>query len=117
VVKATTVDLTTVTVPGIIRRFNAANAGTLLLKLSMSADTCSVFKQLTANTTSYIGTGKVKFKENGDMWGGKPRDVIYLEYAYTDPILANNEKHVVKDTMVIRDRGVGFELFIPTLKP
>ncbi len=118
VVKVSTVDLTTASLPGTIRRYQNSDAGTLFLKLSLSADSCTIFKQSTPPVTyTLLGTGKVKFKENGDKWGGKARDVIYLDYAYTDPIAANNEKHRVKDTIVIRDRGVGFELFIPTLKP
>jgi hypothetical protein len=110
VAKAQTVDLNTVTIPSIIRRYNAPDGGTLTLKAVFAADnTCTVFN---ATTNVQIGTGTLK--ENGDMWGGKTRDVIYLDYAYTD--VSKNEKHEVKDTMVIRDRGVGFELLIPTLK-
>lgn len=111
VVKASTVDLNTITVPSTIRRINRADGGELSLKLQFANDgTCTIINNATSEV---IGTGTLK--ENGDMWGGKTRDVIYLDYAYTD--VPRNEKHEVKDTMVIRDRGVGFELFIPTLKP
>ena len=111
VVKASTFDLNTISVPSIIRRFNAANGGTLAFKFIFAADgSCKVIN----NATSVeIGTGM--FKENGDMWGGKLHDVIYLDYSYIDA--TKNEKHEVKDTMVIRDRAIGFETFIPTLKP
>jgi hypothetical protein len=109
--RAQTVNMSTVLIPSTIRRYNAADGGPLPLKVVFAADnTCTVFN----NTTNVqIGTGLLK--ENGDTWGGKTRDVIYLEYAYTDT--PRNEKHEVKDTMVIRDRAVGFELLIPTLKP
>ena len=111
VTKASTVDLNTVLVPSIIRRYNAPDGGTLSLKLQFATDgTCTVTNNV---TNAVIGSGSLK--ENGDIWGGKTRDVIYLDYAYTD--LTKSEKHEVKDTMVIRDRGVGFELLIPTLKP
>jgi len=53
------------------------------------------------------GTGQ--FVEEGDTWGGKPRDVIHLSYTYSDAV--NNETHTVKDTLVIRDRNVTFEEF------
>lgn len=110
VAKAQTVNLNTITIPSIIRRYNAPDGGTLTLRAVFASDnTCIVYNNV---TSEQIGTGTLK--ENGDMWGGKARDVIYLDYAYTD--VPRNEKHEVKDTMVIRDRGVGFELFIPTLK-
>jgi len=111
VARAQTVDLNTVTIPSIIRRFNAPDGGALTLKVVFAPDkSCIVYNNATNDA---IGTGMLK--EKGDMWGGKTRDVIYLDYAYTD--VPRSEKHEVKDTMVIRDRGVGFELFIPTLKP
>ena len=111
VTKASTVDLNTVLVPSIIRRYNAPDGGTLSLKLQFATDgTCTVINNV---TNAVIGSGSLK--ENGDTWGGKTHDVIYLNYAYSD--LTKSEKHEVKDTMVIRDRGVGFELLIPTLKP
>lgn len=110
VVKVSTVDLNKVSVPSITRRYNAPNGGALSLNLQFAADgTCTVINNA---TSAVIGTGNLK--ENGDIWGGKTRDVIYLDYSYVD--LIKNEKHEVKDTMVIRDRGIGFETFIPTLK-
>lgn len=109
--RAQTVNMNTVLIPSTIRRYNAPDGGALTLRAVFAADnTCTVFNHL---TNVQIGTGMLK--ENGDMWGGKTRDVIYLDYAYTDT--PRNEKHEVKDTMVIRDRAVGFELLIPTLKP
>ena len=111
VARAQTVDLNTVTIPSIIRRFNAPDGGTLTLKAVFASDnSCLIYNNV---TNEQIGTGTLK--EKGDKWGGKPRDVLYLDYAYND--VPRNERHEVKDTMVIRDRGVGFELFIPTLKP
>jgi len=110
IVKASTVALNSITLPNIIRRYNAADGGTITLKLVFAAnDSCIVYNN---SNNAMIGTGKLK--ENGDQWGGKTRDVIYLDYAYTDPV--RTERHEVKDTMVIRDRGVIFETFIPTLK-
>jgi len=44
------------------------------------------------------------FVKDGDMWGGKKRNVLHLAYSYTDP--ATNELHTVKDTLVVRDRNV-----------
>jgi hypothetical protein len=64
---------------------------------------------------SYNVSGSGKFVEDGDTWGGKLRDVIYLDYSYTDAL--NNETHVVKDTLVVRDRDVVFEEFQIELVP
>lgn len=57
----------------------------------------------------YAVSGSGKFVEDGDTWGGEPRDVIYLDYNYTD--VMNNETHAVKDTLVVRDRDIVFEEF------
>jgi len=57
----------------------------------------------------YNISGSGMYVEDADEWGGLPRDVIYLDYSYTD--MANNETHQVKDTLVIRDRAVVFEEF------
>jgi hypothetical protein len=111
IAKATTYDLNSILVPGIIRRYNAPSGGALALKFVFAADgTCKVI-----NTATNIEIGTGSFKENGDAWGGKSRDVIYLNYSYVDA--TKNEKHEVKDTMVIRDRAIGFETFVPALKP
>lgn len=111
VVKVSTFDLNTVIIPNKIRRYNKPDGSKLDLRLLFAADnTCKIFVNL---TNEEIGTGKLK--ENSDVWGGKPHDAIYLEYSYIDAL--NSEKHEVKDTMVIRDRAIGFETFLPVLKP
>ncbi len=111
VVKASTLDLNSISVPSIIRRYNAPSGGALTLKFEFAPNgTCKVYNGI---TNAELGSGK--FVENGDAWGGKTRDVIYLNYSYLDE--ARNEFHEVKDTMVIRDRAIGFETFVPTLKP
>lgn len=117
VIKAITSDLNSVNIPGLIRRYNAPNGAALALKLQFANDgTCTV-NNLTVKTTrttaAVIGSGTLK--EDSEMWGGKMHDAIYINYTYTDSI--RNEKHIVNDTMVIRDRGVGFETFNFTLKP
>ncbi len=54
-----------------------------------------------------IGTGK--YVPGGDTWGGRPRDVIYLNYKYRVGIY----NHQVFDTLVFRDRGIAYEEFSP----
>ncbi|XCF05468.1 DUF5627 domain-containing protein [Tamlana crocina] len=73
-------------------------------------------------------TGSGKFVEDGDEWGGKSRDVIYLDFQYREQEVEVTEDrffgslistttatfdllHTVKDTLVIRDRDVKFEEF------
>ena len=58
-------------------------------------------------------TGSGQFVTDGDEWGPKTRDVIFLDYTYTDPVY--NETHAVKDTLVVRDRAVSFETFTPEM--
>ena len=72
-----------------------------------------------------ITEGSGKFVKDGDQWGGKNRDVIYIEYQYQekDTIVIEQSrgrptvlsyidlKHEVKDTLVIRNRDVKFEEF------
>jgi hypothetical protein len=74
-----------------------------------------------------VGSGR--WVENGDEWGGKKQNVIYLEYQYRDidtvrtfsrGSLVSEEyidfQHTVKDTLVMRNRNVKFEEFIVELK-
>lgn len=93
-----------VTLSNAIRRAAEQSPGDVQLELVFNDDeNCIVMDK----ENNQIGTGK--FVDNGDMWGGKERDVIYLEYSYIDDV--NNEKHEVNDTLVIRDRAVVFEQF------
>lgn len=58
------------------------------------------------------GTGK--FVKNGEKksWGNKDRNALYLEYN----IKFGTKQLVTKDTLVVRDRGVAGEWFIPQYK-
>lgn len=66
-----------------------------------------------ANTTpTYTVSGTGEYVANGDMWGGIKRDVLHLSYQVnftgTTPTT-----HSFKDTIVLRDRGIKFETFVP----
>ncbi len=105
VTKLTTLAKDSITLSNTIRRAVGGNAGTLNLKLGFDANgNCAVI-----NTATKLQIGSGTFKDNGDMWGAKAQDVIYLNYSYIDAV--NNQKHNVRDTMVIRDRAVVFETF------
>lgn len=57
------------------------------------------------------GTGKFISKGEKGSWGNQDRDVLYLEYKINLPEMQID----TKDTLVVRDRGVGFETFTPLL--
>ncbi|MBJ2173520.1 DUF1735 domain-containing protein [Aureibaculum sp. A20] len=107
-----TTGLNKVKLENLIGRGDASSPGNVVMELTFNDDgTCTI--------TSFKGdeygiTGSGKYVEDGDEWGGKPRDVIYLDYSYADA--ANAETHVVKDTLVIRDRTAVFEEFEVELK-
>ncbi len=90
-----------------IPRGENPSPGNLMMELSFTdSNQCSITG---ADDNPYAISGNGTFVEDGDTWGGKARDVIYLDYSYTDS--DNNETHAVKDTLVIRDRAVAFEEF------
>lgn len=55
------------------------------------------------------GTGQ--FVAGGGSWGGRDRNVIFLEYTYRLGLY----NHHVFDTLVFRDRGIAFEQFLPNV--
>lgn len=66
-----------------------------------------------AAQSGYTATGSGKFIKKGEKksWGNKDRDALYLEYEIDHPQI-----HVsTKDTLVLRNRGVGLETFSPVL--
>ena len=91
----------------IVRRNGLTSPGSANMELAFNEDgDCTI---TSFNDDAYNISGSGKFVQDGDEWGGKKQDVIYLDYSYTDA--ANNETHAVKDTLVIRDRNVKFEEF------
>ncbi|WKN31493.1 DUF5627 domain-containing protein [Porifericola rhodea] len=112
VVKDEVVMLTTsgnqaVQLQNIVRRGGENSPGNLNMELVFGTDnSCRI---ISTEGDPYNISGSGMYVEDADEWGGLPRDVIYLDYSYTD--MANNETHQVKDTLVIRDRAVVFEEF------
>ncbi|MFA9388854.1 MAG: DUF5627 domain-containing protein [Prolixibacteraceae bacterium] len=112
VVFVETTGFNTVKLQNIIGRGDNSSPGNVTMELVFNNDnTCSV-RSFEGDVYDIKGTGK--FTEDGDAWGGKSKDVIYLDYIYTDA--ANSETHAVKDTLVIRDRMAVFEEFTVVLK-
>lgn len=70
--------------------------------------------QISTNTGSaFPVTGTAKLVKDAELWGGKPRTAIYLDYVVNDGTYTN----AAKDTLVFRDKGVYFQEFMPTYKP
>jgi hypothetical protein len=90
----------------------------LLLTFDASGN-CSI----TSTTPNTIASGSGKFVSKGEKksWGDKDRDALYLDYAvnitYTPPSSISKSLQVAtKDTLVMRDRAVGFEIITPVYK-
>lgn len=107
VVKLTTSGRYSVKYTNRVRRGPLTSPGDINIELIFNTDETCVVSSADDDTYDVTGTGR--FVEDGDEWGGEPRNVIYLDYQYTDDV--NNETHVVKDTLVVRNRDVRFEEF------
>ncbi len=90
-----------------VRRGELSSPGDVNIELIFNTDETCVIAGYGDDSYNVSGSGRLV--ENGDEWGGEQRDVIYLDYQYTDAV--NNETHAVKDTLVIRNRDVTFEEF------
>lgn len=69
---------------------------------------------VSTDTEGCVATGSGKFIKNGEKksWGNKDRNALYLDYN----INFGTKQLATKDTLVVRDRGVAGEWFIPEYK-
>jgi hypothetical protein len=86
------------------------NIFTSKMSLTVAGNAVTI-KPVAGSALAATGTGT--FKPEGESWGGKPYDALYLNYAYT---LANGNNCTVLDTLVFRDRAIIVEEARPTLK-
>ena len=63
------------------------------------------------STATYTITGNGAFVKKGDSWGNQPRDVLHLQYQ----VNLGTTTHTIKDTIVMRDRGIKMETFNPVV--
>ncbi|WP_172594465.1 DUF5627 domain-containing protein [Mariniphaga sediminis] len=63
------------------------------------------------DNSNFSISGNGKFVKNGDMWGGKERDVIFLNYDVNE----GENTHSISDTLVFRDKGVAFQEYSPVI--
>lgn len=66
---------------------------------------------ITTNTTGITASGTGKFVKRGEKnsWGNKDRDALYLNYK----VELSDRTITSVDTLVLRDRGVAMETFVP----
>jgi hypothetical protein len=105
-----TTSLNSVNLP--ITVVNASNTNQIcnLLLTFDDANKCSVSTTTSGFTVS--GTGSFVKKGDKNSWGNKDRDAIYLDYS----IDMGGKTYATKDTLVVRDRGVAPEVFLPSYK-
>lgn len=95
---------------------------TLLLDFDESGK-CTI----STNSAGYTATGTGSFVSKGEKnsWGNKDRDALYLDYqvSYDNITIGNGDNAstisgniVTKDTLVMRDRAVSPEYFIPVVQ-
>lgn len=115
-----------VTTTNRVRRGNLTSDDTVALQLTVDANGDITITSVEGDEFNVTGSGK--WVENGDEWGGQKRDVMYLEYEYSDFEIIQEEVdnvvisettndliHKVNDTLVIRNRDVVFEEFVVEL--
>jgi hypothetical protein len=100
-----TASMSQVTVTGNVR--STLITGTFNMLMTFAADGSCVVTQATGSAYTITGTGK--FLQDGDLWGNKKRDVIYLQYQLT----SGANTYFATDTLSIRDRAVVMEVYTP----
>jgi NAD(P)-dependent dehydrogenase (short-subunit alcohol dehydrogenase family) len=111
--KLTTTAYRTVDFPVIYKAANGSNINcTLQLTFDAAGTNCTV----TAITPGFTATGSGKFVKKGEIksWGNKDRDALYLDY--TVNMASPSMSVVTKDTLVMRDRSISFEVITPVYK-
>lgn len=106
-VMVTTTGYKSVELSNIIRRGSQDSPGSVNIELIFDDNGNCTISSFDGDPYNVSGSGT--FVENGGIWGGEEHDALFLQYNYTDA--ANNETHVVNDTLVVRDRNVIFEEF------
>lgn len=83
------------------------------LQLTFDATGNCTIASITSGITA-TGTGKFVSKGEKNSWGNKDRDALYLDYSVN--ITAQNMQVATKDTLVMRDRAVALETFVPVYR-
>jgi hypothetical protein len=103
-------------------RFRQGTAGNFEMAINFQPN--DITSGTIVNTTRYpnsVVSGTVKMvlaKDSPESWGNQSRSTIYLDYQILNVPTAGayagqTIKHVVKDTLVFRDKAVKYEEFVP----
>ncbi|MDA3930492.1 MAG: DUF5627 domain-containing protein, partial [Prolixibacteraceae bacterium] len=109
VVSVNTVSMDEVSISLITR--NKGNETDMPFELIIRFDDEGKCSVTNPDDATYSVLGKGQFVNDGDSWGEEPRDVMHLKY----DIDFGNSIHTITDTIVMRDRGVKFEIFTPVV--
>ncbi len=103
----TTLSMNSVAFPITLVDTSNTNVTCTLVLTFNGNDQCTV----SSNTAGFTASGSGSFVKDGDKnsWGNQDRNVIYLDYT----IDFTERTYVTKDTLVVRDRGVSIETFVP----
>lgn len=103
----TTLSMNAVAFPVTVVDTSNTNVTCTLVLTFGENDQCTV----STNTPGFTASGSGTFVKDGDKnsWGNQDRNVIYLDYT----IDFTERTYVTKDTLVVRDRGVSIETFVP----
>jgi len=85
---------------------SAILTGTVNMLLDFSGNTCTI---VGAPGSTYTIAGTGEFKSKAYVWGNKQRDGITVNYTVTDGV----NTYTADDVLVVRDRAVVMELFVP----
>lgn len=110
VVKLPTKSLNEIEFPVVYKDSEGRNIDVVLLVRFENNGNCSV----SSGTSGIEATGSGKFVKRGEKnsWGNKDRDALYLNYTVKMPSMTVS----TADTLVMRDRAVGMETFVPVSK-
>jgi hypothetical protein len=95
-----------VTITGVLRA-STGSPGNFKMDLNFNNNGEAVITQTPGSLFNVMGTAK--FIKDGDEWGNTKRDAIHLSYQVTQ----GSNTHVISDTLVLRDKDVRFEEFVP----
>lgn len=104
----TTASLNTVNFPVTLVNVSNENVVCTLVLTFDDENKCTV----STSTSGFTATGSGKFVSDGEKnsWGNSDRNALYLNYT----IDMTGKQYATEDTLVVRDRGISAEVFVPS---
>lgn len=91
-------------------RLTTGSPGKFQMQMTFGSDGNCVISNTDKYPFTISGTGK--YVKDGDEWGDKKRNTLYLNYQIND----GTYTHTITDTLVFRDKAIAFEQFNPSVK-